>query len=67
SHHPSKFTPRPKTLPDWHQLVADKNIDVVDAEEMVRAAQKAGVKPLIGFNYMKNPTSQLARKIIERG
>ncbi len=47
--------------------MADKNIDVVDAEEMVRAAQKAGVKPLIGFNYMKNPTSQLARKIIERG
>jgi len=40
---------------------------VADAEEMVQAAQQAGVKTLVGFNYMKNPTSQLAREIIARG
>ncbi|QUG75200.1 gfo/Idh/MocA family oxidoreductase [Erwinia sp. E602] len=42
-------------------------LDVADAEEMVRAAQQAGVKTLVGFNYMKNPTSQLAKEIIARG
>ncbi|MFU9138766.1 Gfo/Idh/MocA family protein [Erwinia tasmaniensis] len=86
---------------DWHELVADPNIDVVDicapnflhkemaleairhgkhvysekplalnaadAEEMTRAAEQAGVKTLVGFNYMKNPTSQLAKEIIARG
>jgi len=38
-----------------------------DAREMVEAAQRAGVKTLVGFNYMKNPTAQLAKEIIERG
>lgn len=38
-----------------------------DAREMVEAAEKAGVKTLVGFNYMKNPTSQLAREIIQNG
>jgi len=86
---------------DWHQLVADPDIDVVDicapnflhkemaleairhgkhvysekplalnvadAEEMTRAAAQAGVKTLVGFNYMKNPTSQLAKEIIASG
>ena len=42
-------------------------LTVADAEEMTRAAQQVGVKTLVGFNYMKNPTSQLAREIIERG
>ncbi len=42
-------------------------LDAADAEEMVRAAEKAGVKTLVGFNYMKNPTSQLAKEIIARG
>ncbi|QLB20789.1 myo-inositol 2-dehydrogenase [Vespertiliibacter pulmonis] len=38
-----------------------------DAKEMVEAAKKAGVKTLVGFNYVKNPTSQLAREIIQNG
>lgn len=38
-----------------------------DAREMMDAAQQAGVKTLVGFNYMKNPTAKLAKEIIERG
>jgi len=38
-----------------------------DAKEMVEAAEKAGVKTLLGFNYMKNPTAQLAKQIIANG
>ncbi len=34
---------------------------------MVEAAKKAGVLTLVGFNYMKNPTSQLAKEIIANG
>lgn len=42
-------------------------LDVADAELMTCAAREAGVKTLVGFNYMKNPTSQLAHEIIARG
>ncbi|HHG8775464.1 TPA: Gfo/Idh/MocA family protein [Raoultella planticola] len=38
-----------------------------DAREMVAAAELAGVKTLVGFNYMKNPAAQLAKQIIDRG
>ncbi|MDD7569746.1 MAG: Gfo/Idh/MocA family oxidoreductase [[Actinobacillus] rossii] len=38
-----------------------------DAKTMYEEAQKADVKTLVGFNYIKNPTTQLAREIIERG
>jgi len=38
-----------------------------DAKEMVEAARKAGVKTLVGFNYMKNPTAKLAKEIIANG
>ncbi|MFG0876107.1 Gfo/Idh/MocA family protein [Aeromonas media] len=38
-----------------------------DAREMVDAARLAGVKTLVGFNYMKNPTATLAREIIASG
>ncbi|HAN6049334.1 TPA: Gfo/Idh/MocA family oxidoreductase, partial [Escherichia coli] len=38
-----------------------------DAREMVDAAKRAGVKTLVGFNYMKNPTAQLAKEIIACG
>ena len=38
-----------------------------DAREMVEAAQRAGVKTLVGFNYMKNPTAQLAKEVIACG
>lgn len=38
-----------------------------DAREMTEAAERAGVKTLVGFNYMRNPAAQLARQMIERG
>ncbi|MDP8079191.1 Gfo/Idh/MocA family protein [Phocoenobacter skyensis] len=38
-----------------------------DAKIMYEAAEKAGVKTLVGFNYIKNPTTQLAKEIIEKG
>ena len=34
---------------------------------MYEAAKQAGVKTLVGFNYIKNPTTQLAREIIANG
>lgn len=42
-------------------------LTAADAKEMVEAAKKAGVKTLVGFNYIKNPTTQLARQIIQNG
>ncbi|MCE9681153.1 Gfo/Idh/MocA family protein [Halomonas alkalisoli] len=42
-------------------------LSVVDAREMVDAAEKAGVKTLVGFNYIRNPASQLAREIVASG
>lgn len=42
-------------------------LNAADAKEMVEAARAKGVKTLVGFNYMKNPTSQLAREIIANG
>ena len=38
-----------------------------DAEDMALAAERAGVKSLVGFNYMKNPATQLAKQMIESG
>ncbi|MBU2317059.1 MAG: Gfo/Idh/MocA family oxidoreductase [Gammaproteobacteria bacterium] len=38
-----------------------------DAKEMTEAAEKAGVKTLVGFNYIKNPTVQFAKQLIARG
>lgn len=38
-----------------------------DADEMALAAEQAGVKTLVGFNYMKNPATQLAKQMIEAG
>lgn len=38
-----------------------------DAKLMYEAAKKANVKTLVGFNYIKNPTTQLAREIIANG
>lgn len=42
-------------------------LNAKDAKLMYEAAKKAGVQTLVGFNYIKNPTTQLAREIIERG
>ena len=38
-----------------------------DAKLMYEAAKKVNVKTLVGFNYIKNPTTQLAREIIANG
>ena len=42
-------------------------LNAKDAKLMYEAAKKAGVQTLVGFNYIKNPTTQLAREIIVRG
>ncbi|MFY0633461.1 MAG: Gfo/Idh/MocA family oxidoreductase [Vannielia sp.] len=38
-----------------------------DAREMAQAAEAAGVKTQVGFNYLCNPMLQLARAMIEAG
>ncbi|MFG6176405.1 Gfo/Idh/MocA family protein [Halomonas sp. THAF12] len=38
-----------------------------DAREMVEAAEQAGVRTLVGFNYIRNSATQLAREIIDSG
>lgn len=42
-------------------------LTAIDAKLMYEAAKQAGVKTLVGFNYIKNPTTQLAREIIANG
>jgi predicted dehydrogenase len=41
--------------------------NAAEAKEMVDAAEKAGVKTFVGFNYLKNPMVALAREIVESG
>ncbi|WP_138752236.1 Gfo/Idh/MocA family protein [Paenibacillus sinopodophylli] len=38
-----------------------------DSREMLRAAEKAGIKHMVGFNYRFSPAVQLAKKLIEEG
>lgn len=38
-----------------------------EAKLMYQLAKQQGVKTLVGFNYIKNPTTQLARQIISNG
>ncbi|MCE8026013.1 MULTISPECIES: Gfo/Idh/MocA family protein [Halomonadaceae] len=42
-------------------------LTAADAGEMAEAAEKAGVKTLVGFNYIRNPATQLAREIVASG
>ncbi|MBS9405157.1 Gfo/Idh/MocA family oxidoreductase [Halomonas sp. TRM85114] len=42
-------------------------LSAADAQEMVEAAEKAGVKTLVGFNYIRNSATQLAREIVHSG
>ncbi len=42
-------------------------LSAADALEMTESAENAGVKTLVGFNYTKNPTVQLARELIANG
>jgi predicted dehydrogenase len=41
--------------------------NAADAKEMLEAAEKAGVKTQVGFNYIKNPVLKLARDMIAAG
>jgi predicted dehydrogenase len=38
-----------------------------EAKEMYQAAEKAGVKTLVGFNYLRNPAIAEARRLISGG
>lgn len=38
-----------------------------DAQDMAEAAEKAGIKTQVGFNYLCNPMLALARSLIENG
>lgn len=42
-------------------------LSTADAQEMATAAQQAGVKTLVGFNYIRNSATQLARDIVASG
>lgn len=42
-------------------------LTLADSKEMLAAAEKAGVKHMVGFNYRFAPAVQLAKKIISEG
>ncbi|SHH30252.1 Predicted dehydrogenase [Cognatiyoonia sediminum] len=42
-------------------------ISVEESQAMVDAAEKAGVTNMVGFNYVRTPATQFARKLIEDG
>ena len=42
-------------------------LSAAEAEAMVKAAETAGVKTMVGFNFIKNPAILLAKEIIEAG
>ncbi len=43
------------------------SLSASDANDMALAAERAGVKTLVGFNYMRNPASQLAKQMFDAG
>ncbi|GHC15839.1 Gfo/Idh/MocA family protein [Aidingimonas halophila] len=42
-------------------------LNAADAEIMADAAENAGIKTLVGFNYIRNSATQLARDIVSSG
>src|SRR6201991_4065900 len=42
-------------------------LSAADAKEMHEAADKAGVKTLVGFNYLRNPAIAEARRLLAEG
>src|SRR3954466_6165790 len=42
-------------------------LSAADAKEMYEAAEKAGVKTLVGFNYLRNPAIAEARRLLTEG
>lgn len=43
------------------------SVNAADAWQMMRAAERAGVRTATGFNYLKNPLLKLAREMIASG
>jgi len=43
------------------------SLSASDSLEMTEAAERAGVKTLVGFNYVKNPAAALAKEIVNSG
>src|SRR5262245_40564903 len=41
--------------------------NAAEAKEMTAAAEKAGIRTAVGFNYLKNPMVALAREIVASG
>jgi predicted dehydrogenase len=42
-------------------------LTAASAKEMLEAVVKAGVRTMVGFNYLKNPAALMARQLIESG
>jgi len=42
-------------------------LSAAEAHEMAQAAEQAGVKTLVGYNYIKNPATRLTKQMIEAG
>lgn len=42
-------------------------LSLADSREMLRAAERAGVKHMIGFNYRFTPAVRLAKKLVDEG
>jgi predicted dehydrogenase len=42
-------------------------VSLSDAEELAKAANRAGVKTMVAFNNVKTPAALLAKQLIERG
>ncbi|HZG85842.1 Gfo/Idh/MocA family oxidoreductase [Paenibacillus sp.] len=42
-------------------------LTLADSREMLQAAEQAGVKHMVGFNYRFAPAVQLAKKLVEEG
>lgn len=42
-------------------------LTAADAKEMCEAAERVGVKTMVGFNYIKNPAALLAKEMIAAG
>ncbi|OWA37221.1 dehydrogenase [Saccharibacillus sp. O16] len=42
-------------------------LSLADAKEMLEAAEQAGIKHMVGFNYRFAPAVRLAKKLIEEG
>jgi predicted dehydrogenase len=51
------------------QVLCEKplSLSARDASDMALAAERAGIRSMVGFNYVKNPATKLAKQMIEGG